>query len=157
MKGTKIFMYIRISDYSILITQTKSKKPINNQFIYFAQRSSNHAILDSNEKLESMLYLHFLYGPHVLGHIRTGRALIVSANINIGYYRIYEWITKARMTLCTCTGWSESESEQFAHVRRQFFALRVPYVHMLLLLANYHMCWNMYPLAWLTGLGFYIW
>ena len=67
---------------------------------------------------------------HVFGHMRTAKAQIslrvravwsgpsLSANRFIGYYRMFEWRAKARMTLCACAGWSESV--HVAHVECTF-------------------------------------
>ena len=62
----------------------------------------------------------------VFGHLRKAKAQIrlricavwsgslLYANRITGYYRMYEWRTKARMILCTWSGWSESA--HIAHV-----------------------------------------
>ena len=49
----------------------------------------------------------------------------LSTNRITGYYRMYEWRAKARLILCSCTGWW-SESAQSAHVRRHFFTWHGP-------------------------------
>ena len=49
----------------------------------------------------------------------------LSSNRSIGHYKMYEWRAKARMILCACAGWSESAD--FVHVRRHFFAWWCPY------------------------------
>ena len=73
----------------------------------------------------------------VFGHMQTAKALIrlrihvvwsgpsPSANIIIVYNGLYQWITKARMRLCACAGWSESAP--FAHAWKHFFAWRGPF------------------------------
>ena len=50
-----------------------------------------------SEGRDQPVHLHILIRAFIVWHDRI-----------IGYYKMYEWREKARMILCTSTGWSES-------------------------------------------------
>ena len=104
-------------------------------------------------KLASDLDLHCLLRPHFLNRCPCdmGRAMqkcvfglmriaksqislpiravwsapLLSANRIIGYYRMLQWTTIARMRPCACAEWCEST--HFAHAQRHFFLWHGPY------------------------------
>ena len=73
----------------------------------------------------------------VFGHMRIAKsqislsihavwsASLLSANRIIGYYRMLQWTTIARMRPCACAEWCEST--HFAHAQRHFFLWHGPY------------------------------
>ena len=92
----------------------------------------------------------------VCGHMRTAKAQIrlriravwsgpsLSANRIIGYYRIYEWRAKARMTLCAWAWWSKSA--RLAHARKH---LSLDVAHMII-----DGIWLVFPQRSWTGTWF---
>ena len=65
-------------------------------------------------------------GPEQSAHLLSLIRAFLSANIIIGYYRMYEWRGKARTILCACVGWSESA--YFAQVQRHISVWRGPII-----------------------------
>ena len=97
----------------------------------------------------SQCYVGSAMRKRVFGHMRTAKAQIslrmraawsgpsLFANRLTRYLRMYEWRAKVRMTLCACTGWSESA--HFEHDRRHFFSLDVAHVLLTMLCYREHL------------------
>ena len=79
--------------------------------------------------------------------------LSLSANRITGHNRIFEWMTKARMIICACAGWSESA--HVAHFRMHGFAWHDPIDKDVILFYTFLISWSVnyssLPSVW-TGL-----